>query len=77
MTEKRTKKVSYHYIHKIKAATLLIAFLVLVIGGWMQGTRIFTTFIRATFILVPVMSAIAWLLIKVLATYEEMDSGKS
>ncbi|MBX7144164.1 MAG: hypothetical protein K1X79_06915 [Oligoflexia bacterium] len=74
--KKLSKKVSFAGIHKLVAGTSLIAFLVIIGGGVMARASVFSIAFRA-FIAIFVIGVVSRVLIRILASYEEMNSGKA
>ncbi len=70
---KRIKRSSkLNYVHRIAAATCLVGFLVIILGGIFQGVRTSTMIWRSLWVILAVI-AISRVIIKVIATYEEMN----
>ncbi|MEZ4753967.1 MAG: hypothetical protein R3A13_06595 [Bdellovibrionota bacterium] len=69
---KLVKRVSYVVVHKVAAGISLLCLLVVAVAGLSANASVFSMTWRAfiAILLVKVMSVV---LIKVLATYEEMD----
>lgn len=63
------------FIRKLAAAVSLLVFVVVVVGGLMAEARIFTITLRA-FVAMVLASLITRIIISVIVTYEEMNSGK-
>ncbi len=74
--QKLVKRVSYSYLHKLAAATSLLAFCVVIAAGVMAEARVFTIAYRAALVIV-VIGVVSRILIRILATYEEMNSGQA
>lgn len=74
--KKVVKRVSFLFMQKLAASVFLLSFIVLVVGGMMGGARIITITYRAAGVLI-VIGAITRVIIKILESYEEMNSGKS
>ena len=70
------KKVSFLWLHKLAAGVSLIAFLVVIAAGVMAEVSVFTIAFRALVVILAV-SVVSRILVRVLATYEEMNSGKA
>ncbi|RMG42248.1 MAG: hypothetical protein D6719_06810 [Candidatus Dadabacteria bacterium] len=78
MAAKKNIKVrkNYAHIHKLFAGVSLLAFLVVVISGLQAQASVFTIIIRST-IVILIIGIIGRILLRILATYEEMNSGKA
>lgn len=74
--QKLRKKVSFAGVHKLAAATSLVAFLVIIGGGVMARASVFSITFRA-FLAILVIGVVSRVLIRILASYEEMNSGKA
>lgn len=70
------KRVNYTHLHKLAAATSLVAFFVVIAAGVMAEARVFTIAYRAV-VVILVIGVVSRILIRILATYEEMNSGKA
>ena len=66
-----TRRVSFVYLQKLFAGVSLIAFLVVSAAGVMAEVGVMTITFRALIVILAV-SIVSRLLIRVLATYEEM-----
>ena len=73
--KKVIKKVSFVFMQKLTAAVSLLALVVITAAGIMGGSRIITITYRAALVIV-VVGFLARIIIKILETYEEMNSGK-
>lgn len=73
---KLVKQVNYAFMHKLAAATALVAFCVVIAAGVMAEARVFTIAYRAL-VVILVIGVVSRILIRILATYEEMNSGKA
>lgn len=73
---KLVKKANYAFIHKLAAGVSLLAFLVVVIAGLQARASVGTIAIRAT-VAIIVVALISRVLVRILASYEEMNSGKA
>jgi hypothetical protein len=73
---KLKRKVSYAGVHRLAAATSLIAFLVVIGGGVMAQASVFSIAYRA-FLVIFVIGFVSRIVIRILASYEEMNSGKA
>ena len=74
--KKITKKVTYDYVHRLAAAVSLLAFFVIVTAGVMASASVITMTMRSLVVIV-VISFIARVVVRVLASYEEIHSGKA
>ncbi len=74
--KKLIKRVHYTHVHKIAAATALLAFCVVIAAGVMAQARVFTIVYRSVAVIL-VIGVVSRILIRILATYEEMNSGKT
>jgi hypothetical protein len=70
------KKVRYAYIHKFAAAVALLCFGVIVAAGMMAEARFVTIAFRA-FVVTLAISVVSRVIVSILASYEEMNSGKA
>lgn len=70
------KKTSYAYIHKGAAAVSLLAFGVIVAAGVMAEARFITIAFRA-FVVFLAIAALSRIIVSILASYEEINSGKA
>lgn len=70
------KKVSFLYVHKIAAAVSLLAFGVIVAAGMMAEARFITIAFRA-FLVFLVVAVLSRVVVSILASYEEMNSGQT
>lgn len=73
---RRIKRISYAPVHRLAAATSLIAFLVVIGGGVMAQASVFSIAYRA-FLVILVIGVVSRIIIRILASYEEMNSGKA
>jgi hypothetical protein len=73
--KKVSRKVSYVLFHKFAAAVSLLAFVVMIISGLMAEARLTTITYRAL-IAMLVVGLVSRVVIRVVATYEEMNSGQ-
>jgi phosphatidylglycerophosphate synthase len=69
------RRVSFMYIHKLAAGTSLLAFFVILLAGLMAEVPL-TTLLFRTCVVVLVISVISRILIRVLASYEEINSSQ-
>ena len=74
-TNKHIKKVSFVFMQKLAAAVSLLSLVVIVAAGVMGGARVITITYRAAGVVV-VIGVISRILIRILESYEEMNSGK-
>ncbi len=74
--KKLVKRVSYAHIQKLTAAVSLLAFVVVIVAGVMAQVRV-TTMIYRALIVIVIVGIISRVIIKILATYEEMNSGQA
>lgn len=74
--KKLTRKVSYASLQKLIAGVSLLCFLVILIAGLQADVRMITIAVRAMIVML-VIKVIARVVISVLATYEEMNSGEA
>lgn len=72
---KQVKKVSFVFMQKLAAAVSLLALAVIVAAGVMGGARVITITYRAAGVIV-VIGVISRIVIRILESYEEMNSGK-
>ncbi len=72
----KTKKIRYAGIHKLAAAVSLIAFSVVIVAGMMAGAGIVSITFRAV-AAVLVVGVVSRVLIRIWATYEEMNRGQA
>lgn len=70
-----TKRVSFLYIQKLAAGTSLLAFFVILLSGLLAEVSLPTLLFRAC-IVILVISVISRILIRVLASYEEINSSQ-
>ena len=70
------KRVSYVLLQKLFAAVSLLAFLVIAGAGLMSNVGVITIVIRAV-VVIMIIGIIGRLVVQVLATYEEMNSGQT
>ena len=74
--KKIIKKVSFTYLQKLAASVCLLALVVMLAGGLLAGVPVITVSYRACAVMV-VVKIITRILVSVLSTYEEIDSGKA
>ena len=70
------KKVNFAYVHKLTAAVSLVALVVIIAAGIMGEARTITIAYRACGAMI-VIGIISRVVLKILCTYEEMNSGKA
>ena len=73
---KRSRKVTYAYLHKLAAAVQLIAFVVIILAGIMGKSSVTSVVVRS-FVVLVVVSLVTRVITRILASYEEMNSGKA
>lgn len=73
--KKLVKKLNFIFLQKLAAGVSLLALTVIIAAGVMGGARTVTITYRAAVVIV-VIGVIARVLIKILASYEELNSGK-
>lgn len=73
---KKVRRVSFAYIQKLMAGVSLLAFLVVAVAGVRANVGVVTIALRA-FIVILVVGIVSRLVVQILATYEEMSSGKT
>ena len=74
--KKIIKRVSYSHVHRLAAATSLLAFFVVIAAGVMAEARVYTIAYRAVVVILAI-GVVSRIVIRILATYEEMNSGKA
>ena len=74
--KKRIKRVSYVHLQKLFAAVSLLALFVVAATGVMANVGVVTIAIRALMVMI-VIGVIGRLVVQILATYEEMNSGQT
>ena len=72
---RREANLDLVFIKKLAAAVSLLVFVVIIVGGLMAEARILTITLRA-FVAMVLASLITRIVISVLVTYEEMNSGQ-
>ena len=75
-TSASVKRVSFAHVHRLAAAVALIGFLVTLVAGIIAQVRVITIVYRAVVVML-VVGVLSRVLIHVLASYEEMNSGKT
>ncbi|RIL06332.1 MAG: hypothetical protein DCC75_10920 [Proteobacteria bacterium] len=73
---KLVKRISFVTFHKFASAVSLLAFCVVVVSGLMAEVAMITIAYRA-FLVMVIVAVISRVLMSILATYEEMNSGQS
>jgi hypothetical protein len=73
---KAVKKVRFAHLQKLITGVCLLACFVVILGGLMSGARTISMAYLIFKVLV-VVHVISWVLIRVLSTYEEMNSGQA
>jgi len=71
-----TKKVRYGLFHRFAAAVALIGFGVTLVSGLMSQVPIMTIVYRSVLVVIAV-GVIGRIVIQLIASYEEMNSGKA
>ena len=74
--KKGVKRISYVHIQKLIAAVSLLGFLVVAVGGLRANIGVVAIAFRA-FMVILVVGIVGRVVVQVLATYEEMNSGQS
>ena len=76
----RVKLESYAYVHKLAAGVSLLAFFVIIMAGWRVDaplpSKIDLILWRAAVVLV-VIQLVTLVVVRILKTYEEMNSGEA
>lgn len=75
-TKKNIRKVSYASLHKLSAGVSLLAFFVIVGAGISAGASVISMTMRA-FIVIVTIGLVTKIVTKVLANYEEIQSGQT
>jgi hypothetical protein len=71
------KKINTHlYLHRLAAAVCLVSFTVMLIAGLMAEVPVITIAYRACLVMI-VIKIICRVVVSILITYEEMNSGKT
>ena len=73
---KVTKKVSFAYVHKLAAAVSLLAFFVIIAAGIKAQSSVNTMVLRSSIVIIAV-GLVARIIVRILASYEEINSGKA
>lgn len=76
VNNKLKRKVSFAYVHKLTAAVSLLALVVIIAAGIMGEAKTITIAYRACAAII-VIGVISRMVLKILCTYEEMNSGKA
>lgn len=76
MPKQVKKKVRFAYIHKTAAALALLCFGVIVAAGVIAEARFITIAFRA-FVVILAISVLSRVIVSILASYEEMNSGEA
>jgi len=76
LQEKLTRKVSFAYVHKLAAAVSLLAFFVIIAAGIKAQSSVHTMVLRSCVVIIAV-GLVARIVVRVLGSYEEINSGKS
>lgn len=71
----RTRKVNYAYVHKLSAGVSLLALVVILFAGIMGEARTITIAYRAAGAII-LIGLISRVVVRILTSYEEMQSGK-
>lgn len=74
--KKRVAKIKYTFIHKLAAGISLLAFIVIVAAGVRAQAGVVSITLRA-FLVILAIGLISRIVIGILATSEEMNSGKA
>jgi len=73
--KKHVRKVSYAYIHKLAAGVSLLALVVVMLAGIMAEASVVSISLRSVLVII-VISILSRVVIQILASYEEINSGK-
>ena len=73
--KKRQPSSRYALLHKFKAFVAIVACCVVVYSGWQSQVSLTTILIRATVVILCI-SLVAVVIIRAVAAYEELNSGK-
>lgn len=71
-----TKKVKYVLFHRLAAAVALLGFVVTLISGLMAQVPVMTIVYRSVLVVIAV-GVISRVVIQLIASYEEMNSGQA
>lgn len=72
----KKKKSKYAAFQKGKAAIIILAFIVVLIAGFQAGVSVSGILQRATIVVLSIM-VISRIVVQILVTSEEMNSGES
>lgn len=75
-SKKVVKKVNFAPVHRLFAGVSMIGFFVVAAGGVMANLDMMTIVFRA-FVVMLAVKLVSWVVIRVLASYEEINSGKA
>jgi len=77
MAEQRLKRKlpSYSFLHKLFAGVSLLVFIIIIVAGVRAEVEVTTIAYRAALVMV-VIGVLSRIILKVLITYEEMNSGE-
>lgn len=70
-----TRKLNFVFLQKLAAGVSLLALTVIIAAGVMGGARTITITYRAAAVIV-VIGFVTRILIRILSSYEELNSGK-
>jgi predicted ferric reductase len=73
--KKNVKTVSFAYIHKLAAGVSLLALLVVMLAGIMAEASVVSISVRSVLVII-VISIVSRIVIQILSSYEEINSGK-
>ena len=73
---KLIKRVNFAYLHRLFAGVALIGFFVVCLAGVLNSVSMITIMLNSTAVMV-VVKVVSWIVIKILASYEEMNSGQA
>lgn len=74
--KKLVRKVSFAYVHKLTAAVSLLALVVIIAAGVMGEAKTITIAYRSC-LAILVIGLVSRVVLKILSTYEEINSGKA
>ncbi len=74
--EKLIKRVNFAYLHRLFAGVALIGFFVVCLAGVLNSVSVITIMLNSTGVML-VVKVVSWVVIKILASYEEMNSGQA
>jgi hypothetical protein len=75
-TKKLVQKVNYAYVHKLSASVALLAFFVIMASGLMADASIISIVVKS-FLVIIAVGLITRVVVSMLASYEEINSGKA